>query len=82
MDKFSLPDFYINRDNEIEKISFGLSNYNNMLIIGNAGIGKTTLAKLYANLNPLNSTHVSYLRSISLEFEKSKQTPLEIPIAI
>lgn len=79
MDKFSLPDFYINRENEIEKISFGLSNYNNVLIIGNAGIGKTTLAKIYANRNPLNFTHVNYLRGISLEFEKSQLTTLEIP---
>ena len=80
MDTFSLPDFYINRDNEIEKISFGLNNYNNVLIIGNAGIGKSTLAKIYANLNPLNFTHINYLRGISLEFEKSQLTPLEIPI--
>lgn len=81
MDKFSIPEFYINRDNEIEKISFGLSNYNNVLIIGNAGIGKTTLAKIYANLNPLNFKHVNYLRGISLEFEKSQLIPLEIPMS-
>ncbi|MBP6303253.1 MAG: restriction endonuclease [Saprospiraceae bacterium] len=80
MDKLSLLDFYVNRDNEIEKISFGLSNYNNVLIIGNAGIGKTTLAKIYTELNPLNFKHINYLRGISLEFEKSQLNSLEKPL--
>lgn len=80
MDKLSLLDFYINRDNEIEKISFGLSNYNNVLISGEPGIGKTTLVKIYTELNPLNFKHINYMRGVSLEFEKSQLMPLEMPL--
>ena len=70
---------FIIRSSEIEKISYGLTNYNCVYVVGMRGIGKTTLVKAYAQLNPLNFKNVYYFQALRFTFDQSLLTLLEIP---
>lgn len=72
MRSFNLPLNLIPRKREIKEISNGLTKYGTVLLIGVAGIGKTVLARHYANINPLNFKEIHLFSGIELEFNDSK----------
>lgn len=72
MKNFSLQATYVNKNNELEEISSGLTKYGAVIVIGEAGIGKTTLTKVYTELNPLNFSEIIYFNGFEFEFNEAK----------
>lgn len=58
---------FVDRGDKIKEISDGLLKFNNVIITGYAGTGKTVLAKMYAHQNPLNFQNINYLYGYELE---------------
>ena len=80
MEGFNQSNFYVNRDKELEDISFGLQNYTTVVIVGEWGMGKTTLLNLYIKKNPLNYSQISLCKGFELEFDDTKVSSLNIPV--
>lgn len=76
---YHLNNLYVNFEKEIDEISYGLTNFKTVLLIGQAGMGKSTLCQMYANKNPLNFKIVEYYKAIEFDFDESKFISLRIP---
>jgi HJR/Mrr/RecB family endonuclease len=66
MSNIFTPDFYIDRNKEYDEISNGLLQNGAVFISGDAGVGKTVLAKLYAKRNPLGFSQIYYYEASQL----------------
>ena len=69
---------FVSREPEIEEISYGLEKHNTVLLVGNAGIGKTTIARYYEYYNPLKFRNVLFFNGIEFDFDDSKFALLKI----
>jgi len=71
----------IERKKELSLIYQGLDKYNNVIIEGPGGIGKTTLVKLFIESNQSDFDEINYLYGYELELEKGKMKILRNELA-
>ncbi len=69
-----LPEFsngFVAPEWEIDDISHGLEKFNNVVLTGMPGIGKTTLAKYYQALNPLGFKEITFFYGVHFDYDYS-----------
>jgi restriction system protein len=69
-------DYFVGRTAELNQIQYALQHHNRVLIEGQPGIGKTSLLRMFVEMNPLNYKNIFYLYGYELELDKTKLTSL------
>lgn len=79
MNSFFYPSFYVNRTSELAQISHGLLSNGIVSIVGDTGVGKSVLAKMFAKKNSNKYSKVAFYKAIQFKFSDSINVDTYLP---